>query len=268
MRSEMVRPGSGLAIALALAACGQVSGKNSPGDAPTAPAADASLPGDAAPDAPVVVPAQILITGIAQDVIGANTTPCFNPCELDVIASNNTNEIAKANTASNGTYVLTLPTSGMPVNALRIEVQTDSSLGVFNANVLFTHVPLVADQRADVKLFDNTAIEGMEQAAGITPSTPSGLSIIRVLSAAGSPLAGATVNVVPVGASIVYTDGNGNPVPLTTRASTAADGTAYLFNSPASPTVSATAAGLTFTPRKLIGGTGRTTNYADLVPDP
>jgi hypothetical protein len=142
----------------------------------------------------------------------------------------------------------------MPITLDHLDIlATDSALAVLDTS-FFLAAPLVSDRRIDAKLFDRPAIEMLEQRAGIPPTIPARFMIVHVFNSTGAPLAGATLSVVPVGASIVYTDGAGNPVPSTQRTSTAADGIVYVFNPPNPRTISAIAPGLTFTPRNVSSG--------------
>lgn len=240
-------------LLVVLAGCGKVAGSHNTTktDAPSV-TDDATVASDTSGGIDAIIPDNIIVTGIVQTVIGTNVQPCIR-CEVDFFAANGTSEIARGQPDASGTYVTILMSNGIPITLSHLTILADSALGVLDTS-FFLAAPLVSDRRIDVKLFDRSAIEMLEQRAGIPPTIPARFMIVHVFNSAGAPLAGATVSVVPVGASIIYTDGAGNPVPSTQRTSTAADGIVYLFNPPNPWTVSAIAPGLTFTPRNASSG--------------
>ena len=250
-----------LCSAVAVAGCGKVEDRPSevdaqgdpgdarvddgPGDASVGDAAAGDAPGSDAPAKPPI-PDRVLVSGNAQTVTGATQQPC--PCVLELIEGG-TRVLARTNADAAGSFVMTVPTGGEPVD-VEVTAEADTSLGLFAAHFAFA-APLLADRSVDLKLLDTAAFQRLQGAAGEPTSTQRSLVIVHVLDANGRSLSGATVAIDQAGIAVHYGDGAGQPVPVPTRTTTAGDGLAFLFNASSRPTITVTSPGATFAPRPL-----------------
>lgn len=227
---------------VALAACGG-------GDSNPANVDAASGPGgaDANIDTPGGGGGAITITGTAVE----RTASGMNPVDSAVIAAyqngNDTTPVAMTTSMSNGTFSLSVPGGGGPLDGYL--KATKSGL---KDTYLYPPAPITADTVAPVNMISGDTLDLLVLLAIGAGNQQAGKGLIALVvvngaTATSTPVAGAAVTSNPASSASIYNGSNG--LPDRNANGTGADGTAFLFNAPsdANVTVSATKTGSTFT---------------------
>lgn len=198
---------------------------------------DASI--DAAP-----APAMIVITGTAVERTSNGTTPVADAMIAAFRTSDEATPIATATTNAQGAFTMTISTNGLAVDGYLRATKTN-----LLDSYLYPPAPLVADTVAPVNMISESTLNLINAFAQGNQQAGKGVIALVVVDGATAmamPVAGAAVTSSP--ASGAYRYNNSNGLPSSSATSTAADGTAYLFNVPpdVAVTVSATKTGSTF----------------------
>jgi hypothetical protein len=210
---------------IALAACG--------GD-------DGGGGNDAQPDTPVNVPAMITVSGTATSRSLQGTAPVEGMTIGAFAVANEATPVVTTTTDAAGMYTLMIPTGGMPVDGF-----IKATKAGFADIYLYPPAPLVADFAGgsiNALTTDNYGLTYTLCQAGTVDDTKGVIGVI-VQDSAGAPVADATVSADPAATKNCYTNGS---LPDGSKNSTAADGTALMFNVLGNETVSAMKAGVTF----------------------
>ncbi len=238
-----------LAFALAsLAACGGDSSSSI--DAPVGPGHDAPGTGvDAAP-----LPTMITISGVASTISISGKVPTAGVMIVAKKASDDST-ISMTTSAADGTFSISAPTSGSPVDAYLIATKS-GDLDTY----LYPPGPLSKDF-ANIPVFVLTAStrDLANQIGGANPQAATESWVGAVIQDANSTaVAGAVFTATPAGGMIHYNSSSGQPQAQAT--STAVDGTAYYMNAPAgNVTVGATMTGMTFHSHTINARAGKIT---------
>jgi len=228
-----------LSFALAsLVACGG-GGKatiDSPGSGIDAKAIDAE-PIDATYGPPINVGgiASIVNGGVAKGVtIGAYLEGATTP-------------LVTTTSGTDGSYTLAVPT----ING-EITGYIKGSLATYVDTYLYAPGPITTDQTmANIKMIKQGTIDGLYLLNSITEDPNAATVGLEVVDATDTVIAGAVVTATPAPTNILYTGAGG--LPSKTATMTAADGLAYLANTPTGTvSVNATATGHTFTAHNIV----------------
>jgi len=125
--------------------------------------------------------------------------------------------------ALNGSYELTVPTGGAPLDAY-LYVSADGSVDSY----VYPPIPFVDDDELDVPLITSALRTGIADEANVTLEADTGVLYVFVRDCNGDPVEGATVTTNPPG-DLSYTAGF---VPAPDATSTDGSGAAYIFNLP------------------------------------
>ena len=223
------------AIVLLAAACGG-SSNTTPIDGPGSGSGTPDAP-KVFMDAPVTVPATIMISGIASQQSISGPTPLAGVVVAAYKSSDPNTVVTMATTDNAGAYTLTITTNGMPVDGFLKATKTGNA-----DTYLFQPAPLVADfTNASINMLDNN-LYGLLSGGDTTKA----FAALEVLDAAGNLVAGAAVTSNPASAKVGYSSGT-SPLPNYMATATAADGRAFLQGVPTGTvSVSATKSGSTF----------------------
>ena len=230
-----MRAASRVALAaclLGLIGCGSSGGGGGDDDAgPTtgdgAVTRDSTVTG---PDAST----RIVISGLAQTVQNTAAVPLAG-ATLEAYRRSGGVAVATATSAADGTYALTVDTGGAPFEGYLKGV----SSGRLDSYLYFPR-PLTADTpNATVLIMSQQTVGLLGLAGGFTQQAGKGLVGLAVVNAAGTPVAGATVTIMPAGtAKVSYLAGM---VPSSTATSTDSSGGVLIANTETSDvTVDAT----------------------------
>jgi hypothetical protein len=222
-----------------LAACGGDSKPSNP-DAPTGP------PGDAAAIDTPSGGGMINITGSAVQRMPDGSTPPVSGATIGAYQNgNDTTPVATTTSAADGSFTLSVPASGGPLDGYLKATQAD-----LKDTYLYAPAPISADTVAPVNMIAPGTLNllvllsigaGQQDAAkGLIA-----LVVVNGSSATSMPVAGAVVTSTSAGSAVRYNGSSGLPEQGADK--TAADGTAFIFNvtPTVDVTVSATAPSLT-----------------------
>jgi hypothetical protein len=207
------------------------------------------------------VPAMIVISGSALE------QPTMAGVKNATIAAyrngNDTTPVAMTTTdmSGTGTFALTISTGGVALDGY-LKATADGFMDTY----LYAPAPIADNTVAPVNMVKPAIFTVLSGVAQVTQDPAKGVIVLIVVSgttADSMAVMGATVSSTPA-SDVRYSGSNGLPTPITaTTMSTAIDGRAYMFNVPASTsvTVSATKSGSTFTSHglKAVAGAFTTT---------
>jgi hypothetical protein len=138
-------------------------------------------------------------------------------------ATSNDGLLGDDTSALNGSYELTLPTDGAPLDAYLL-VSADGSVDSY----VYPPTPFVDDDVFDVPLITSELRDGIADEANVALEADKGLLYVFVRDCNGDPIEGAIVTTNPA-ADLSYTGGF---VPAPDATSTDGSGAAYVFNLP------------------------------------
>ncbi len=193
----------GFTLALSLAACG---GDDGPATVDAAPAAS-----------------MVMVSGVAQTVETTSTVPLAG-ATIEAFARAGGTPLATTTSAADGTYSLTLATSGTAIDGYL----KGTSAGRIDT-YLYPPAPLAADTTDATMLIVNQQTFGLlATLGGVTQDPAKGFIAMVVRDAAGDGVAGATVTVTPAGtARIIYAV---NALPNQGATATDASGGVFIAN--------------------------------------
>ncbi len=231
-----------LSFALAsLVACGG-GGKatvDGPGTGIDAPHVDA-------PMVDVVLGATINISGVAETVTAGGMAVAKN-VTVGAYLEGATTPLVTTTTAADGSYMFAVPS----VNG-QVTGYIKGSLATYDDTYLYAPGPITTDQTmANIKLIKQGTIDALYTINGITEDPNAATVGLEVVDATDAVIAGAMITATPAPTNILYTGASG--IPSKTVTMTAADGLAYLANTPTGTvSVDASATGHTFTAHNII----------------
>ena len=221
-----------------VAACGGGGGSNN------------DMMGDDMPmiDAPPA-PLMITISGTATSRGLNGATPVDAATIAAYTNADETTVIGMTTTAADGTFTLTITTTGTAVTGFLKGTKSG-----FKTSYLYTPTPISMNLASvPMNMLTTTNYDALSNLAGGQQMPQNGLVAQIVLSGAdymSMPVMGATVTSSPASGRYRYNGSNG--LPSSTATSTAADGIAYAFNAPPGAiTMTASKTGSTFKPTML-----------------
>jgi hypothetical protein len=240
----MIRPqlASFLFVTASLAACGGSSSTTADApagaiDANTGPDADPTAPDAYNPFAcagralPPTAPATIVVMGTTSTITLQGTDPVLT---VDVGAYPRAGGAALATAVSSGTgtFQLTVPTGGVPLDGYIL-----AKKATYLDTYLYAPTPLAADtNQARMLMLTSQQFQQLQAIAMTTQSAGKGVVGIVVSDCDNHPLAGVTVTASS--GTVIY---NKQGLPSIDATATGADGVALIFNvTPGSVTVGAT----------------------------
>ncbi len=196
-----------LTLALSLAACGGDDGGGGTIDAPVGPDAQG----------------MVAVSGIAQTVSGTSTVPLANAL-IEAFDSAGGGVLAMTMSATDGTYSVTMPTSGAPLDGYL----KGTSAGRIDT-YLYPPRPLAADRTGATMLIINQAtLNLLGTLGGTSQMATKGFVGVLVIDASDVPVAGATVTISPAGTSrVIYAVNN---LPNQNATMTDVSGTVFIAN--------------------------------------
>jgi hypothetical protein len=167
---------------------------------------------------PTTAPATLQIGGL---VAGVDTTP-IDAVAVEAFIGTSTAASATATSAANGTFTVTLATSGTPLDGFLRATKTG-----FIDSFFYPPTPVAANtSQAAILLATTQTFAALTALAQVTPDPTAGTLVVDVLDCLGHPVSGAAITVLPAG-TIRYLQ---NMTPSTTATSTDATGLAAAFN--------------------------------------
>ena len=242
------------ALILFLVACGGGGGSSSGDDDGVAP--DAPLVVMDAP--PSNVPAMVMLKGKTTETGLSGESPVGQVALAVYKSSDETTPIAMGTSDAQGNYTLNVPTGGVPLDGY-IKATKASFLDIY----LYPPAAWVADDMdGGINMMSPGNRDLLDNFANGDQTDALGMIGLAVYDANGMPVAGATVSSSPASGATRYMGGSGLPDANATM--TSSEGVAFLFNAPASVTVTATKSGMTFHPHvvKARPGSFTTTSVA------
>lgn len=196
--------------------------------------------GDDQPDAALMVPAMVTISGSAIKHQGTNTAPADGVLVEAYLGSDENAPMATTMTDATGNYTITLATNGVAMNAY-----IKATLTGFVTTYLYPAHPLTSDFSGSLNMLDDATVTLLSSTfCGSEQDMTKGLIAVRVADATDKPVEGATIASDPAAAKYCY---NANGYPNRNQMATDVDGIAYMLNVPAgTDKVSATKSGTTF----------------------
>ena len=229
-------------IVIALGACGGSSSSN--------PDAAATIDGTSS---------HVMVSGKTEEIknlaaqgIGGTVVTAF--------ASSGGSMLATVTSASDGTYSITIPTDGSPLDGYVMGHHAPVGSSTYFDTYLYPPHPLDADSTQGViLLLTQDTLNLLTSVASVTQDPSKGMIGLVVADSTGTPIAGAKVTTSPMG-TVVYDSGS---LPSSSATMTDTDGRAYVFNVTAGPvTLHATATGMTLKDVSLDARVGVVTTTA------
>jgi hypothetical protein len=169
---------------------------------------------------PETVPDNVVLSGL----VTTWSNVIIDGAEVEALAVSDDGLLSDDTSALNGSYELTVPTGGAPLDAY-LRVSAEGSVDSY----VYPPMPFVADDEPDLSLITADLRAGVADEAGVSLEADKGLLYVLVLDCNGDPVEGATVTTNPPGEQLSYTEGF---VPSPDRTSTDGSGAAYIFNLP------------------------------------
>ncbi len=222
-----------LACLVLATACGAGGGDgDDDGDGGTTGGIDAA----SGPDAQT----RVTVTGLAQSVQGTATAPLAG-ASIEAFPRAGGTALASATSAGDGAYALELETGGAPLD-IYFRARSNGLLDTY----LYPPRAVTADT-ADVTqlLVSQQTLSTLSTLGGVSYDASKGFVGLIVADAAGTPLAGATVSIAPLGAARVLYSAGG--LPSGSATATDSSGTVFIANTNAGQvTVDAAMGGTAF----------------------
>jgi hypothetical protein len=220
-----MRAASRVALAgclLSLLGCGSGGGGGGGDDDGGQVASDAAVTRDGAspgPDAST----RIVITGLAQTIQGTSAVNLAG-ASLEAYRKSGGAALATATSAADGNYTLNIDTAGVPFDGY---IKGTSS-GRLDSYLYFPRALPGNTPNATVLFMSQQTVGLLGLAGGFSQQASKGLLGVAVVTAAGTPVAGATFTIAPAGsAKVVYT---ANMVPSASATATDTGGAAVIAN--------------------------------------
>ena len=171
------------------------------------------------PDAP----ATVMITGVAQTIMGTATAPLAG-ATIEGFARAGGAALGSTTSGADGTYTLTLTTGGAAIDGY-LKGSSSGRLDTY----LYPPRPVAADTTGATMLIINQAtLNLLGGLAGTTQQASKGFIGLIVADAAGTPIAGAKVTIDPAGSAEILYAANG--LPNANADATDASGAVFIAN--------------------------------------
>ena len=197
------------------------------------------------PDAPVTIDgpsSHVTVSGKTEEIknlaaqgIGGTSVKAFTAAGDTMLAS--------ATSASDGTYSITIPTDGSPLDGYLLGHHDPSGSNTYLDTYLYPPHPLDADSTQGViLLLTQQTLDALTGIVNVTQDPSKGMIGLVVADASGNPIAGAKITTTPMG-TVIYDSGS---LPSSSATMTDTDGRAYVFNVTAGPVTVHATGGMTF----------------------
>jgi hypothetical protein len=191
------------------------------------------------------------IKNLAAQGIGGTVVKAF--------ASSGGSMLATTTSASDGTYSITIPTDGSPLDGYVMGHHDPVGSNTYLDTYLYPPHPLDADSdQGVILLLTPDTLNVLTGVANVTQDPSKGMIGLVVADASGTPIAGAKVTTDPMG-TVVYDSGS---LPSSSASMTDTDGRAYVFNVTAGPVTLHATGGMTFRDVSLDARAGVVTTAA------
>lgn len=218
-------------IVIAIAACG--SSSSNPDAAidahvgPDAPPPDASTPfGCLGLPLPTTAPANVTVSGKTEEIKNLATSPMAGTA-VNAFKNSGGSSIANVTSMSDGTYAITIPTGGTPLDGYVLGHHDPVGNNTYFDTYLYPPHALAGDSdQGVILLLTQQTLNLLTGVAQVTQDPAKGMIGMVVADCNGTPLAGAMVT-TDSGGTVVYDNGS---LPDNKATMTDVDGRAYVFN--------------------------------------